>query len=378
MIDFAEVVDRVYGAQEGRDGWRIALASLALHCEASSAVMMVHERRTGRIVFPLQHGLADADRARLTDLYRSPSAGPLRRDDLRLQDLLSQPVGAVRTDTMLSDYPAYLSSPAYRQVYARLGTEHAMGGFVCEGAGRAVAVRLFRSRRDGAFRSREIRRYERLIPHLDRSLGAVRSRALAEQLAALVTSSEILPGASFCVVDEDGGVVLGGGDGERLLALDGGAGRTMASRVLEGAPPARRRLADGRELSAWRVRHERAGVPTGIAVGLCVLTAAGERSLGWRARRLGRAHGLTPAESRLLEALCTLESPNLISAALRLGISRETAKSHLRAIFQKTGVGRQAELLRRVMLDCDGPGPEEAGRQSIGPVSRGRGRQRTG
>ncbi len=377
MSDFAEVVDRLYGAQDERDGWRCALDLLARHCEARSALLMVHERATGRIVFPMQHGLSDEVRLRLSDLYRTSVSGGLRRDDLRLQDLLSQPVGAVRTDTMLADYGAYLSSAAYHRVYARLGTEHVMGGFVSEREGRAVAVRLFRSRREGAFRSREIRRYERLVPHLERSIGSARARIRTEQLARLLTGGAILPGVPFCIVDETGGVVLSGADGDRLLGSGSPEGRTAARLVLQGAPTIRQPLQDGRELIAWRVPDERPGALPGIAGGLCVLTAVGEQGPAWRARRMARTHRLTPAETRLLETLCVLESPSLITAAQRLGIARETAKTQLRAIFQKTGVGRQAELLRRVMLDSDLVPSEGEASRAAEPGSRDRGARRS-
>jgi DNA-binding CsgD family transcriptional regulator len=37
------------------------------------------------------------------------------------------------------------------------------------------------------------------------------------------------------------------------------------------------------------------------------------------------------------------------SAAELLGVSRSTARTHLKRIFSKTGVGRQTELIRLVI-----------------------------
>jgi DNA-binding CsgD family transcriptional regulator len=53
---------------------------------------------------------------------------------------------------------------------------------------------------------------------------------------------------------------------------------------------------------------------------------------------------LTPAEKRLLESLLSGRSLNESAAAL--GVAMTTAKTHLDNIFQKTGVNRQAELMR--------------------------------
>lgn len=56
-----------------------------------------------------------------------------------------------------------------------------------------------------------------------------------------------------------------------------------------------------------------------------------------------RAFGLTPAEARLAVLLATGES--LEYAADTLGVTRETARSRIKSIFQKTGSHRQAALV---------------------------------
>jgi DNA-binding CsgD family transcriptional regulator len=56
------------------------------------------------------------------------------------------------------------------------------------------------------------------------------------------------------------------------------------------------------------------------------------------------ALGLTPAETKVLASL--FAGRTLVEAATTLGITRPTAKTHLEHIFLKTGVTRQAELMR--------------------------------
>lgn len=61
---------------------------------------------------------------------------------------------------------------------------------------------------------------------------------------------------------------------------------------------------------------------------------------------LAQVYGLTPAESRLAAALTEGESIAKFSAEHH--VSRNTLKSQLHAIFEKTGTSRQSELLRKL------------------------------
>jgi DNA-binding CsgD family transcriptional regulator len=56
------------------------------------------------------------------------------------------------------------------------------------------------------------------------------------------------------------------------------------------------------------------------------------------------AFGLTPAETRVLKSL--LAGRTLAETATALGVTRSTANTHLDHIFAKTGVTRQADLIR--------------------------------
>ncbi len=62
--------------------------------------------------------------------------------------------------------------------------------------------------------------------------------------------------------------------------------------------------------------------------------------------------GLTPAEAAL--AVDVLAGHDLAASAARRGITPNTAKVHLRHIFEKTGTRRQAELMRLLLL-CPQP-----------------------
>jgi DNA-binding CsgD family transcriptional regulator len=62
---------------------------------------------------------------------------------------------------------------------------------------------------------------------------------------------------------------------------------------------------------------------------------------------LGELYGLTSAEARLAAVL--LEANGIAAAAGELGISVNTARTHLKRVFCKTGTRRQAELVRLLL-----------------------------
>lgn len=68
--------------------------------------------------------------------------------------------------------------------------------------------------------------------------------------------------------------------------------------------------------------------------------------------RLRVVYDLTAAEARLTALLVDGHDPG--SAGRALGISRNTVKYHLKTVYSKVGVCRQADLVRRVLADVGG------------------------
>ena len=77
-----------------------------------------------------------------------------------------------------------------------------------------------------------------------------------------------------------------------------------------------------------------------------------------------RCHfGLTPAEARL--ALHLVAGETLRSAEVKLSISYETARTHLKNIFDKTGTSRQAELVIAIVTALPGCGRQLGSEEQI-------------
>jgi DNA-binding CsgD family transcriptional regulator len=80
-----------------------------------------------------------------------------------------------------------------------------------------------------------------------------------------------------------------------------------------------------------------------------------ERERSARKERLRREFGLTEAEADV--TLEIIKGDGRDATAARLGIGVATVRTHLVRIFEKTGVGRQAELVRLILrgeTDADG------------------------
>jgi DNA-binding CsgD family transcriptional regulator len=118
---------------------------------------------------------------------------------------------------------------------------------------------------------------------------------------------------------------------------------------------------DGSQLSLFlthppnRLRRS-IGIPENT--GFLVFIAAQAVDANILINRLRQTWNLTPAESAL--GVEMLESDGLAAAAAKLRISRNTAKTQLSSIFQKSGVRRQSELVRKLLaLAVIGPAPGE-------------------
>ena len=86
-----------------------------------------------------------------------------------------------------------------------------------------------------------------------------------------------------------------------------------------------------------------AAVPNGAHASLVIICDP-ERKSKLCEQALCRFYDLTPAEARLAARLAG--AARLDEAAMALGISIHTARTHLKRIFDKTGTDRQADLIR--------------------------------
>lgn len=93
-----------------------------------------------------------------------------------------------------------------------------------------------------------------------------------------------------------------------------------------------------------RLREIMASRDPKIRARLAALAAADMAQREGRLRRLASVYGLTPAEARV--ALHVIDGGSLATYAQLAAVSVGTARTQLKSVFAKTGVSRQAELIK--------------------------------
>lgn len=217
---------------------------------------------------------------------------------------------------------------------------------------------LYRNRARGPFGEQDARRLLGAVPAITRLIAGGEMMAQA-RVRARIEGIEDLGRAAFAL-RQDGGVICGNAaagrlegpdlwiSGGRLRAAEAGnaarlAGFVARATVMAGACDPVILHREGRPwmvADAMPVTERMVSVFSGAAV-LVVLSPVDHAGVA-PVPVLRAAFGLTPAEARLAQELA--RGVGLADAALVLGIGRETARSHLEALFDKTGCRRQAAL----------------------------------
>lgn len=96
------------------------------------------------------------------------------------------------------------------------------------------------------------------------------------------------------------------------------------------------------------------GEAIGHGSGAGALLFIGDSSASTRppSDRLRIVYGLTEAEARVASLI--VAGLDLAGIAASVGVSMNTAKFHLKTVFGKIGVARQADLVRRILADVGG------------------------
>ena len=265
----------------------------------------------------------------------------------------------------------------YYRDYSRLNdVYHVMGTDISTADSGVLRFRITRGQDQPAFSAEEKKLCSRLVPHLRRSLHVHNLLGRSESLSNLYADAVNRLSVATLVLDESGSVLQLNDVARELLSQADGL-KLVGSR-LEASYPS-----DNRELHKL-IRDALSSKDTPqtqeTREALSVARPSGEVSLGvvvdpipgaeWAEGRGPPAvmvyirdavaksqvdnrvakelFNFTPAETTL--ALQLANGLSLEEAAENLGIMRNTARAHLRAIFSKTGVRRQAELVR-IMLN---------------------------
>lgn len=363
----AHLIGSIYEAalDPGRLGG--LLAAVASHAEATLGHIDIEDASSGEVVLAAAHGMT----ADMQDEY-------LRRYralDPRRALLHGAPAGEWRLTQDHFDRARLERDPFHREfaipgggghgAVTRLEFGHARG-FLCLG----------RALRRGPFPETVRRRLARLTPHLRQAgnLAAQANLGLAMQFAHRALLDHLAD--AVIVVAREGRYLHGNASALALLETGDGLQATagvvhacdphaaaLLARTIEAASrdDPRRAAVAQREASLrlprpsgaapWLASVLPIAPPTAFARGSALPCAAIWLRSPGREKRvtpawLQFALDVTPAEARVAHAI--FHGATLAEAAKQLGIGETTTKTHLARVFAKTGVHRQADLVRHI------------------------------
>lgn len=360
-FDAPELVERVFDAGFHPELWDPILAELARGHHATVAGLAIHDG-TRFVVEPHLHGVKRRSLALEPRELIGPG-NPFQRVAERIA------FGAVVRTELLVPLEEIHRSALYEQWLRPARAEFGLGLNLSPPGGLG-AFMLFRDARSGPFSAEDAAAIRRLQPHL---LGAVRvMRRLGSADLGFRLGSEVLERLSVPVFlcGEDGGVRFANGAAAALVAtgrlrIDGGRlaapsldeAQVLGRLIHEAATARRSRFAlSGGTLALPRFGEcalelviaplsdaRGDGLPSGeLALVIASCVASESAAIAWLRERFA----LTPAELRV--ALLTCEGIGLVEVARRLGVSINTARTHLQRVFDKTGTRRQADLVRLI------------------------------
>ena len=300
------------------------------------------------------------------------------------QALRSDPIGTVMQPMILSrrlEPDAYHSSPVYKHAIAPAGHEHAMVVVLMAESASALSLTLVRPAATGDFEEADAQLARAVGPHI---LGALKLRhqfALARSGAMMLDRFDqavvLLSGtghvvhmnneAERLIHERDGLIVergeLRGGyppDTQRLRQLIGEADRAARGASLQGRQTLRLTRPSGRAdlivraLPVAPVVASTFGAGELATIGLFIHDP--ERREEPVEELIRDGLGLSQAEAAV--AARVWEGDSVSEAAAQLGLSPNTVKTHLKSVFEKTGVDRQSTLVRRIgqMIAATGHG----------------------
>jgi DNA-binding CsgD family transcriptional regulator len=363
-------VQRIYDAALTANAWQPMLESVVDLMGGNHAMLFARDPARDSATIAKSAGMDQSAFAR----FLSPEAAGWIEPSVR-----AVPSGAVVIQSRLVPDRDFERSDFYNDFVRPAGGFHGMA-FGHETPTLSSFFAVCRRRQAGDFEAKDAAVLETLSPHLAMAL-RVRQRLDVTDIGAAGAWATIDQlGTAFLIVDAEASVVFANEAAARLFrdgrglrlgrdglrSADAAASRTLRRMIAGCASVGALNGSAGivelpyREQQALRVavapfRSEFIGLDTGWGAkpfALLVVTDPAQERIA-RKEQLRRRFGLTPAEADV--AMEIAHGDGREAAAARLGIAVSTARMHLTRIFEKTGVRRQAELVRVILQQDGGP-----------------------
>ncbi len=363
VAQFSELAARIYQGPLETVPWAGALEMVRCFLEATYVTLILRSPssdRRGLMVHASQAGASAPDDASYNDYYYS------------LDPFVGLPAERVVTVDEVFGDTGWLSSELYKQFLQPADVRHILGADLRTESGVECRFRVCRPHASPRFNARDKAFCALILPHLRRAVELHSRLDIVESERTLYASAIDRMMVGAVTLDESGAIMRTNSIADEILAE--GQGLRIAHGHIEALDSQ-----ENRNLQRL-IRHALMGHfgTAGPVVEAMPITRSGERpKLGVLVRTIPlsdwsednkrrpatvlflrdpdrksersqevvrKLFDLTPAETSL--ALLLTNGLTLEEAAEELGISKNTARAHLRSIFSKTGVTRQATLVR--------------------------------
>lgn len=343
---FSDVLDALYGGLLEAQPWDSFLRALSAWLGATYATLIL-----------TAPGLS------APGTIRTPGADPKTNDDYLASFFATDPFQGLPEGevTSFSEFVRDTTDPAiaaYRDFLAQAGGDQVLGIDLRFPSGFEARCRVTRDESLPDFGPQERQRFQGIVPHLRHAAALFERLQLAGAEHGVYRSAVEQLGVGTIILDVTGQIVRANAVAERLLTAGEGLSRRDGALRLdqpEQETILRTLLAGPESIARFKIPRPSGGdlavvarpmtLPAmmrgGAAVALFISVPGEDAQLDPEAIR--DLFQLTRMEATLAVALAGGRS--LVDVADRLGIAHNTARAHLRAIFAKTGVRRQSQLV---------------------------------
>jgi DNA-binding CsgD family transcriptional regulator len=362
--EFSEIVGAIYEGPLEAVPWKTALDLLRRHLRASYVTLMLRP--------------PSAEREAL--MVNSAGDWPITREAeynkhyYALDPFVDLPQDRVVTVNELIGEANWRESEFYQQFLKPLDILHALGADIRTEDGLECRLRVARPHREPPFSANDKALCTAVLPHLKRAVRIHSQLELMDSERRLYAGTVDRMLVGTVTLDENGAVlksnpvadeVLRAGDGIRVvngavradLPAENRELQRLVKQALNGDSGGRAAVVDAISITRKSSRGKLGVLVRSIpntgsskarrrpSVALFIRDA--ERKSEASREMVRRLFDLTPAEASLAIALAN--GLTLDEAADELGIRKNTARAHLRAIFSKIGVTRQTTLVRMLL-----------------------------
>lgn len=375
--DYDRLVQAVYRGAIEATPWHSALPALRQAIDAQVVSLVLRPPSTGDRGIILNCVRPDPTRQAGKSSLADPQDWEVtayREQFFALDPFINLPPDRIITLDDLLDDDELMATDYYRHYLQPIGLFRILGVDTGERDGLLARLRFSRRRDEAPFSSRDREMLALITPHLRQAIG------IYARLNHMASERDIYAGAvnqlsvATIILDEKGRVLntnalatalLRDGDGVSLRGKHLHVEGRSANRELQAALDSVIRAQQAGETSvvkALRVPRPGGRPPLGLVIRPVPVSEWSEGQAGPSAavfisdpdqresasqHTLEELFALTPAEARV--AILLARGLSLAEVASTQKISPHTARAQLKSIFAKTGVSRQAELVRMII-----------------------------